>query len=132
MNKRPADIQEAEKRLSALADGLRQHFTEYKPHETFVDHDLLTWLADGIAERTERNGTLDQALGLARYRGEKPSTPGKYFTLAVEVFEMRARGMSWANIAEKTGFDDQRELQRICEREMPHVIRHYVDAIARD
>ena len=132
MNKRPADTQEAEKRLAALAEQIKRHFAEYAPHETFVAYDLLKWFADAVDERAQRRGSLDQALGLARYRGEKPSKPGKYFTLAVEVFEMRARGLSWKAISEKTGFEDQRELQKICDREMEHVIRHYADAISRD
>ncbi|WP_028136319.1 hypothetical protein [Bradyrhizobium japonicum] len=131
MKGRPKDQQEAEQRLEALSESLWKHFAEYLPHEV-AGYDGLRWLAEAIDERKHWGGSLDQALGLARYRGEKPSKPGKYFTLAVEVFEMRARGMSWNAISEKTGFDDQRELQRICDREMEHVIRHYAEDLARD
>ena len=131
MSKRPVDPEAAERRLADLAEQIRKHFAEYKPHETFVAYDLLEWLVDAVDERARRKGSLDQALGLARYRGEKPTKPGKYFTLAVEVFELRFRGMSWSAISKKTGFDDQRELQKICDREMDHEIRHYASEIAR-
>ncbi|MDF0495385.1 hypothetical protein [Bradyrhizobium yuanmingense] len=65
---------------------------------------------------------MDEAFGRKRSRGRpKAGKPGKHFELAKRATEMRLDGQSWRAVCDHLDFPDQRELQRIVEREWPHV-----------
>lgn len=65
---------------------------------------------------------IDIAFGRRRAKGRpKAEKPGKHFDVAKQATEMRMDGKSWKAVCDKLEFPDQRELQRIVEREWPHV-----------
>src|SRR5262245_52437736 len=70
-----------------------------------------------------REPSMDHALGLRR-RG-RPAKPGKHRDLAIEVARRRFCGESWNKICDDLRFDDQRELQRICERYSEAVSKYF-------
>jgi len=87
------------------------------------------WVMAAVGEHLISGSDLGQALGLTRGRGRPADKPGIYFNLACQVFWKRAEGKSWRTISEETGFEDQRELQKIFERERGRVVAHYVGLI---
>jgi hypothetical protein len=85
------------------------------------------------AFRQVSNGqSLDDAFGQKRSRGRpKTGKPGKHFETAQRVFHLRQSGLSWFAVCNEIGFEDQRELQRIFERELPHVLADIAKQLAR-
>ena len=55
---------DAEKNLRRLADELAAHAKDYGPGETFISHDLLMWLSNGVSQAANSELTLGQCLGL--------------------------------------------------------------------
>jgi hypothetical protein len=98
-------------------------------YEKPADGELLMRAAKAF--RTFLSGTsLDEAFGQKRARGRpKAARPGKHFDLARRVFLMRHAGKSWNAICDAVGFEDPRELQRIYNRELPHILRSLSDEL---
>jgi hypothetical protein len=120
----PNDPDEAKRWLRNLMEQIEAHLQEYEPEETLASADLLLWFVAAASASLQTGVSLDQSLGLKRKRGHpKSSKPGKHHDLARKAFIHRSQGKSWKDTCDKLGFSDQRELQRICEREWPHVIK---------
>ena len=127
ISSKPSDPAEAAKRLTELGQQMEKHLAEYEPHETAVLSELAQWFVDAV----KAGGSLELALGLRRGKGRpKNAGPGKHFQVARQVFSLRERqGKSWKTVCDELDFPDQRELQKIYERERPKVLRHLADEI---
>lgn len=78
--------------------------------------------AAGAFEAVLTGTPMDEAFGRKRARGRpKTEKPGKHFELAMRATELRMGGQSWKRVCDQLDFPDQRELQRIVEREWPRV-----------
>jgi hypothetical protein len=84
-----------------------------------------TWLNAVRAGRS-----LERALGLRRGKGRpKQGTPGKHFQLVRRAFFLKSIGKSWKMVCEELNIQDQREFQKIYERELPKVQRAIADEL---
>ncbi len=114
--------------LEKLCQQMENHIDEYKfePDETGVSFELVRWFVGAV----RKGGSLELALGIRRGKGRPKKTgPGKHFDVARRVFSLRSQGKSWKKICEELNFTDQRELQKIYERERPKVQRAIADRI---
>ena len=123
----PSDPAEAAKWLAELGQQMEKHLAEYEPYETAVSSELAQWFANAV----KAGGSLELALGLRRGRGRpKNAGPGKHFKVVRKAFILRElQGKSWKTVCEELNFTDQRELQKIYERELPKVKRAFADEI---
>jgi hypothetical protein len=126
-----ANPDQAREYLRKLCEQIQDHLREYEPHETLASAELLQWFLDGATTFLKSGVSLDQSLGLKRKRGRpKLLTPGKHHKLALKVFELRSKKKSWTYIGRALDFEDQRELQRIYERELPFIQKDIASQLA--
>jgi hypothetical protein len=126
---KPSDPAEAAKRLAKLCQQMEDHIDEYKhePDQTGVSSELVQWFVAAV----KKGGSLELALGLRRGKGRPKETgPGKHFQLVRQAFFLKElRGKSWKKTCEELNFTDQRELQKIYNRELPKVLRAFANEI---
>ncbi|MGB7857164.1 MAG: hypothetical protein WBL48_14840 [Pseudolabrys sp.] len=129
----PSDPVEAAKWLAKLCQQLEDHIDEYKfeADQTGVSFELVRWFVAAVKATEKAGGSLERALGLRRGKGRPKKTgPGKHFKVARQVFILRElQGKSWKTACNELDFPDQRELQKIYEREQPKVKRAFADEI---
>jgi hypothetical protein len=130
-SKSPSSPEEARDRLADLVRQMQTHLAEYQPHETFVSADLMGWFIAGADEFLNGKRSLEQGLGLARVRGHPKDKDGqgRYFTLALKVYDMRATGLSWSKIAAGEDYE-LKEIRDIYARNEPAVLKHIARNVA--
>jgi hypothetical protein len=109
-----------------LARELRAYADEYS---IAAQGDHLRRAADAFDQFLE-GGSLDEAFGQKKQRGRpKTELPGKHYDIAERAFYLRGK-LSWKDICGTLEIEDQREFQRICEREWPKVARSLAKQLA--
>ncbi len=112
---------------------LAAHLVEYAAEfQEPAEAELVGRTAEAFRQASEGK-SLDDAFGQKRGRG-RPRTgkPGKHFELAQRVFHLRQSGLSWVAVCHEIEWQaDQRDLQRILDRELPHVLADMAKRLAR-
>jgi hypothetical protein len=130
-SKSPSSPEEARDQLADLIHQMQAHLAEYRPHETFVSADLMRWFVGAATDHLAGKRGLEQALGLARTRGrpQDKDGEGRYFTLALKVYDMRATGLSWSKIADELDYE-AKEIRDIYARNEPAVLKYIARSVA--
>jgi hypothetical protein len=130
-SKSPSSPEEARDRLADLVHQMQTHLAEFQPHETFVSADMMRWFVGAATDHLAGKRGLEQALGLARTRGRPKDKggEGRYFTLALKVYNMRATGLSWSKIAAGEDYE-LKEIRDIYARNEPAVLKHIARSVA--
>jgi hypothetical protein len=112
-----------------LAADLGEYAEEF---QTSAEAELIRRTAEAFRQASEGK-SLDDAFGQRRGRGRpKTGKPGKHFEIAQRVFHFRQSGLSWMAICREIEWQaDQRDLQRILDRELPHVLADMAKRLAR-
>jgi hypothetical protein len=129
-SKLPSNPEEAKRRLADLVRQMQSHLAEYQPHETFVSADLMRWFVGAANDHLAGKRSLEQALGLARNRGRPKDKDGegRYFTLALEVHDLKKR-LSWSKIVDKLDVESK-DLRDIYARNEPAVLKHVAKRVS--
>ena len=130
-SKSPSSPEEARDRLTDLVRQMQTHLAEHQPHETFASADLMSWFVGAANDHLAGKCGLEQALGLARGRGRPKDKDGqgRYFTLALEVYDMRERGLSWSKIVDKLNIESK-DLRDIYARNESAVRKHVAKRVS--
>jgi hypothetical protein len=140
---KPKSPTEARARLRALSKQIKGHLAEYEAHETLADAQNLQWFAGAAAAYLSKKNkkSLERHLGLKNGPG-RPSKPGKYFSLACEMFQARwtksptrkskkggATRKSWKEVGKPYGLDGKRS-RKMVERELPNITAYLAKKIS--
>jgi hypothetical protein len=123
--------------LESFTASLRRMLDDDPDNETFFEPGVARCVLEaleGFKDGTHR--TLDDAFDLKRRRGRPKDAPGsgQYFKIAIQIDDMRARGLSWTKIAEaipsRKGFE-AKEIRDIYQRNAEAIIQYRAKEIAR-